>query len=70
MSLLVSRVFRDEMQVFTTDDERSVHFRRHDGAGEDTAADGDLAGEGTFLVCVYNVSIIIQLHYTTQRFFR
>ena len=38
------------MEVFTTDDERSVHFGGHDGAGEDTATDGDEAGERTFLV--------------------
>ena len=50
MPFLVSRIFGDEMQVFPTDDERAVHFGRHDGAGEDAAADGDLAGEGAFLV--------------------
>ena len=55
MSLLISGVFGDEVEVFATDDEGSVHFGRHNGACEDTATDGDFAGEGTFLVC--NVSV-------------
>ena len=38
------------MEVFTADDESSVHFGGHDGAGEDTATDGDEAGKRTFLV--------------------
>ena len=57
--LLVSRIFGDEMEVFTTDDKRAVHFRGHDGPSEDAAADGDLAGEGAFLVYIDHFSIIL-----------
>ena len=38
------------MEVFTTDDEGSVHFGGNDGAGKDTATDGDETGERAFLV--------------------
>ena len=38
------------MEVFTTDDEGSVHFGGNDGASEDTATDRDETGKGTFLV--------------------
>lgn len=51
VSLLVPGVLGDKVKVFSADDQGSVHFRRYDGAGEDTASDGDHAGEGTFLVC-------------------
>lgn len=52
VSFLVSRILGNEMEVFTPDDERSVHFRRHNGAGQDTPADGDLTSEWTFLVYI------------------
>ena len=44
------------MEVFATNDESSVHFGGHDGAGEDTAADRDETGEGTFLI--YNTALV------------
>lgn len=50
MALLVTVVFRDVMQVFAADDEGAVHLGRHDGAGQDTATDGDQAGEGALFV--------------------
>ena len=50
MPLFVPRVFRDEMQVLATNDQCAVHLGADDGAGEDTTADGDEAGEGAFLV--------------------
>lgn len=50
VSFLVSGILGNEMEVFTPDDESSMHFRRHDGASQDTPADGDLTSEGTFLV--------------------
>jgi len=52
MSLLVSGVFGDEVKVFSADDQGSVHLGRDDGAGEDTASDGDHTGERAFLVDV------------------
>lgn len=52
VSLLVSGILGNEMEIFTPDDERSVHFRRDNGASQDTPADGDLTSEGTFLVYI------------------
>ncbi len=51
VSLLISGVFGDKMEIFASDDKGSMHFGGDDGAGKDTAADGDLAGERTLLVC-------------------
>ena len=50
MSLLVSCIFRDEVQIFSSDDQGSVHFCGDDFAGEDSTAYRDHAGERTFLV--------------------
>ena len=65
VALLVTGVLGNEVKVFTADDDRPVHLGRHDGAGEDTAADRDLAGEGALLVCkgkiVKNVHRAVQL---------
>ena len=51
MSLFISRVFGDEVEVFATDNKSSVHFRRDNGASEDTPTDRNLTGERTFLIC-------------------
>ncbi len=37
--LFVSGIFGNEVEVFSADDEGSVHFGRDDGSGEDTAKD-------------------------------
>ena len=58
MALLISRIFGNEVEVFTTDDEGSMHFCRDDGTSEDTPANRDQAGEGTFLVLDLTVSIL------------
>ena len=50
MPFLVSRVFGDEVKVFAANDESTVHFGRDDRASEDTAANGDFAGEWAFLI--------------------
>ncbi len=50
VSLLVSGVLGNEVEVFAANDEGSVHFGRDDGAGEDTSADRDFASEGAFLI--------------------
>lgn len=39
------------MQVVPANDDRAVHFRGDDTAGEDTATDGDVTGERALLVC-------------------
>ena len=51
MTLLVSVVFRDVVEIVTADDDCAVHFCRNHTAREDAAADGDEAGEGALLVC-------------------
>jgi hypothetical protein len=56
VSLLVSGVFGDEVEVFAADDEGSVHLGGHNGAGQDTATDGDETGEGALLVCEESAS--------------
>lgn len=51
VALLVTGVLGDEVEVLSADDDGSVHLGRDDGAGQDTAADGDGADEGALLVC-------------------
>ena len=51
MSLLISGVLGDEMEIFSADNEGTVHFSGNDGAGQDTTTDGDETGEWALLVC-------------------
>ena len=51
VTLLVPGVLGDEVEVFTANDDSSVHLGRDDGAGQDTATDRDLARERALLVC-------------------
>lgn len=41
VSLLITVVLGDVVEVFSADDERTVHLCGDDGAGQDTATDGD-----------------------------
>lgn len=50
VALLVTSVLWNEVEVLATDDESAVHLGGDDGAGEDTATDGDLSGEWALLV--------------------
>lgn len=50
MPLLVTVVLGDVVEVFTADDDGTVHLGRDDTAGQDTATDGDKTGEGALLV--------------------
>lgn len=50
VALLVSRIFGDEVKVFAANDESAVHFCGDNSASEDTATNGDFAGERAFLV--------------------
>lgn len=52
MALLVTGVLGDVVEVLAADDDGTVHLGGHDGAGQDTATDRDLAGEGALLVCI------------------
>ena len=58
VSLLVTRVLRDVVEVLSSDDDGSVHLGGNDGAGQDTATDGDETGEGALLVCSSSRSAI------------
>jgi len=51
VSLLVSGVLGDEVEVFSADDKCAVHLGGDDGAGQDTATDGDETSERALLVC-------------------
>ncbi len=50
MPLLIPGIFLDKVKIFAANDKSAVHFGRDDSSGEDTAADGDFAGEWAFLV--------------------
>ena len=51
VSLLISGVLGDEVEVFSADDECAVHLGGNDGTGQDTATDGNEASEWALLVC-------------------
>lgn len=51
VSLLVSGVLGDEVEVFSADDDGTVHLGGDDLAGQDTATDGYETSEGALLVC-------------------
>jgi hypothetical protein len=51
VSLLVSGVLGDEMEVFSADDECAVHLGGNNGTGKDAATDGDETSEWALLVC-------------------
>ena len=50
VSLLVTGVLGDVVEVFAADDDGSVHLGGDDGAGQNTATDGDETGERALLV--------------------
>jgi hypothetical protein len=63
VSLLVSGVLGNEVEVFSADNQGSVHLGGNDGAGEDTASNRNHAGEGALLVCdarKYRVSVFVR----------
>ena len=51
VSLLVSGVLGDEVEVFSADDEGSVHLGGNDGTSQDTATDRDETSERELLIC-------------------
>ena len=51
VSLLVTGVLGNVVEVFAADDDGSVHLGGDDGAGQDTATDGDETSERALLVC-------------------
>jgi hypothetical protein len=51
VSLLVTGVLGDEVEVFAADDDGPVHLGGHNGASQDTTTNGDETGKGALLVC-------------------
>lgn len=51
MSLLVTGVLGNEVEVLAADDDGTVHLGGDNGAGQDTATNGDETSEGALLVC-------------------
>lgn len=50
VSLLVSVVFGDVVEVVASDDDGPLHLVGNDNSLQDLTPDGDVAGEGTFLI--------------------
>jgi len=50
VSLLVSGILGDEVEVFSADDQGSVHLCGNDETGKDTASNRNHTGERAFLV--------------------
>ena len=50
MSLLISGVFRNKVEVFAADDKCSMHFGGNHLACEDSTADGDHASKRTLFI--------------------
>lgn len=51
VSLLVTRVLGDKMEILSSNDDGAVHLGGNDGTGQDTATDRDETGERALLVC-------------------
>ena len=68
VALLVTVVLGDVVEVLAADDQSTVHLCGNDGAGQDTATDGDEAGEGALLVCE-NMSAAIVHHVMSSQGF-
>lgn len=52
VSLLISVVFWDVVEVVSSDDDGSVHLGGHNGTGKNSASDGDLTNKWALLVNV------------------
>jgi len=52
VTLLVTVVLGDEVEVLATDDDGALHLGGHDLTGQDTTTDRDITGEGALLIDV------------------
>lgn len=52
MTLLVSVVFWNVVQIVSSDDDGTVHLGRDNSSGQDSTSDGNQSSEWTFLVDV------------------
>lgn len=53
VTLLVTAVLGNVVEVFASDDNCTVHLGRDNTSGQDTTTDGHLSGEGALLVCSF-----------------
>lgn len=60
VSLLVSVVFRDEVEVVSSDDDSSVHFGGHNSTGHDLTSDGDVTDPWALLVDVRTLNGLLR----------
>lgn len=60
VSLLVSVVFRDEVEVVSSDDDGSVHLGRNNGTGQNLTSDGNVTDERTLLVDVVTLNSLLR----------
>ena len=67
VSLLVPGVLWNEMKIFSTNDECSVHFCGDNGASEDLPTDGDKSSERALLVCSSKSAIFMRTPNPTHR---
>ena len=51
MSLLISGVLWNVVEIFSADDKSTVHLRGDNGASQDTSANRNETGERAFLIC-------------------
>jgi len=56
MSLFKSVVLLDEMEVIASDDDGSLHLVGNNNTLEDLASDGNITGEGAFVIDVVSVN--------------
>lgn len=59
VSLLVSVVFRDKVEVVSSDDDSSVHFGGHNSTGHDLTSDGDVTDPWALLVNVRTLNSLL-----------
>ena len=61
-------VFLDVVQVIPADNSGPVHLQLGDDSGQDTATNGDLAGEGTLLVNVVTLTGLCKKFKVSKKF--
>ena len=69
VALLITRILGDVVKVLSSDNDSSVHLGGDDGAGQDTATDGNETGERAFLVCAKYCQLAAQSRKPNQSIF-
>ena len=59
MALLKSVVLSDEVEIITSDDDVVLHFVGNHDTLENSTSDGDVSGEGAFVVDVVSVDCLL-----------